>query len=129
MKRHPLIGDELCRPVKSLEAVRPIVRHHHERLDGRGYPDHLSGDRIPLGAQIVTVVDVFDALTSDRPYRRALSPEAAWRIMRSEAREGAYSPDLVERLVDLERRGEIEVAVRRVPSRRRRIAKARSRRS
>ncbi len=129
MKRHPLIGDELCRPVKSLEAVRPIVRHHHERLDGRGYPDHLCGDRIPLVAQIVTVVDVFDALTSDRPYRRALSLEAAWQTMRREAREGAYSPDLVERLVDLHRRGVIEVAARRVPSRRRRIAKARSRRS
>ena len=101
MKRHPLIGDDLCRPVKSLEAVRPIVRHHHERLDGRGYPDRLYGDRIPLVAQIVTVVDVFDALTSDRPYRRALSIQAALRTMRQEAREGAYSLDLVERLAEL----------------------------
>jgi putative two-component system response regulator len=134
MKRHPLIGDDLCRPVKSLEAVRPIVRHHHERLDGRGYPDQLAGDRIPLLAQIVTVVDVFDALTTDRPYRRALSLEAAWRTMREEASEGAYSPDLVERLIDLHRRGAIVVsvparsvrprAVGPVPSGRRRPAKA-----
>jgi hypothetical protein len=78
MKRHPLIGDDLCRPVKSLEAVRPIVRQHHERLDGRGYPDRLSGDCIPPVAQIVTVVDVFDALTSDRRYRRALPIQLAW---------------------------------------------------
>jgi putative two-component system response regulator len=126
MKRHPLIGDELCRPVKSLEAVRPIVRHHHERLDGRGYPDHLRGDRIPLVAQIVTVVDVFDALTSDRPYRRALSLAAAWRTMRHEARGGAYSLDLVERLVELQRRGAIEVAARHVPPGRRRVTKTRS---
>jgi putative two-component system response regulator len=109
MKRHPLIGDDLCRPIKSLEAVRPIVRHHHERLDGRGYPDRLCGDRIPLVAQIVTIVDVFDALTSDRPYRRALSIQAALRTMRQEAREGAYSFDLVERLAELHRHGRVDV--------------------
>ena len=67
MKRHPAIGDDLCRTVRSFEAVRPIVRHHHERLDGRGYPDGLAGDRIPLLAQIVSIVDVFDALTTDHP--------------------------------------------------------------
>jgi putative two-component system response regulator len=111
MKRHPLIGDDLCRPVKSLDAVRPIVRHHHERLDGCGYPDGLSGNYIPLEAQIVTVVDVFDALTTDRPYRRALRLESAWRIMRQEARGGAYSSSLVELLVDLHRRGCIDVPI------------------
>jgi len=107
VKQHPVIGDELCRPVRSLDAVRSIVRHHHERLDGLGYPDGLSGDRIPLVAQIVTVVDVFDALTTDRPYRRALPLDAAWRTMRREARDGAYSLDLVERLFDLHRRGRL----------------------
>jgi len=110
MKRHPLIGDDLCRPVRSLETVRPIVRHHHERLDGRGYPDRLCGDRIPLVAQIVTVVDVFDALTSDRPYRRALPIKAAWRTMRQEARDGAYSLDFVDRLIDLHHQGSMKVA-------------------
>ena len=126
MKRHTLIGDDLCRPVKSLEAVRPIVRHHHERLDGRGYPDGLGGEQIPLVAQIVTVVDVFDALTTDRPYRRALSLESAWRIMRQEARNGAYSSDLVERLIDLHRRGCIDVPVPAISGRRKSAAPRRS---
>jgi putative two-component system response regulator len=77
MKRHPVVGDALCSTLKSLEAVRPIVRHHHERLDGRGYPDGLSGDQFPLLARIVGVVDVFDALTTDRPYRKALPVQTA----------------------------------------------------
>ena len=101
MQSHPAIGDELCRTVRSLDAVRPIVRHHHERLDGRGYPDRLAGDEIPLLAQIVTVVDVYDALTSDRPYRKALSHRAALTTMRREACAGAYSRELVERLSGL----------------------------
>jgi len=101
MKQHPLIGDELCETVRSLDAVRPIVRHHHERLDGRGYPDRLAGDEIPLLARIVTVVDVFDALTSDRPYRKALSTEAAYRIMRDDAAGGWCESTLVEAFIDL----------------------------
>src|SRR5438034_263953 len=101
MKQHPLIGDELCETVRSLDAVRPIVRHHHERLDGRGYPDRLAGDEIPLLARIVTVVDVFDALTSDRPYRKALSTEAAYRIMRDDAAGGWCEPVFVEAFIDL----------------------------
>jgi putative two-component system response regulator len=95
MKRHPAIGDELCRTVRSFDAVRPIVRHHHERLDGRGYPDGLSGDRIPLLAQIVSIVDVFDALTSDRPYRKALPTATAYQMMRDNARGGWCRPDLL----------------------------------
>src|ERR1043166_7655021 len=84
IKTHPAIGDELCRSVRSLDAVRAIVRHHHERLDGRGYPDGLAGDDIPLLAQIVTIVDVFDALTTKRPYRRAMSSAAAFATMTAE---------------------------------------------
>jgi len=101
MKQHPLIGDELCETVRSLEAVRPIVRHHHERIDGRGYPDALTGDQIPLLARIVSVVDVFDALTSDRPYRKAMSSDVAYRIMRTEAAAGWCEPALVEAFIDL----------------------------
>ena len=71
MREHPVVGDNLCRTVRSLERVRPIVRWHHERQDGRGYPDRLRGDEIPLLAHIVAVVDVFDALTTTRPYRGA----------------------------------------------------------
>jgi HD-GYP domain-containing protein (c-di-GMP phosphodiesterase class II) len=74
------------------------VRHHHERLDGRGYPDGLAGDAIPWLAQIVTIADVYDALTTDRPYRKAMSPRRALATMRAEARGGAYSLALVDRL-------------------------------
>lgn len=101
MKSHPVVGDELCGTVRSFETVRPIVRHHHERLDGRGYPDGLAGDEIPLLARIVTVVDVFDALTSNRPYRKALSASKAFALMRREARAGAYALDLVNRFAAL----------------------------
>ena len=109
--------------VGSRAADRP---HHHERIDGRGYPDGLGGEQIPLVAQIVTVVDVFDALTTDRPYRRALSLESAWRIMRQEASNGAYSSDLVERLIDLHRRGCIDVPVPAISGRRKSAAPRRS---
>jgi putative two-component system response regulator len=68
MKSHTVIGDRLCGQLRSLRRVRPIVRHHHERLDGSGYPDGLRGDDIPLLAQIMSVADIYDALTSVRPY-------------------------------------------------------------
>ena len=103
MKRHPVIGDELCATVRSLDRVRPIVRHHHERVDGRGYPDGLSGDRIPLLAQIVSVVDVFDALTTDRPYRKALPTITVYRMLRENASAGWCQPGLVEAFIELHR--------------------------
>lgn len=103
MKQHPVIGEGLCRTLRSLDSVRPIVRHHHERLDGRGYPDGLSGDRIPLLARIVSVVDVFDALTTDRPYRRAIRVETAYRTLLEEARGGWCEPDLVHLFIDTHR--------------------------
>ncbi len=105
MRQHPMIGDELCRTVKSLDAVRPIVRHHHERLDGRGYPDCLSGSAVPLLAQIVSVVDVFDALTTDRPYRKALSPDTAYQMMRDDAVRGWADAALVDAFIELHRSG------------------------
>ena len=110
MKRHPAIGDDLCRTVRSFEAVRPIVRHHHERLDGRGYPDGLAGDRIPLLAQIVSIVDVFDALTTDRPYRKALPTATAYRMMRDDARGGWCREELLEVFIEVHRAREVERA-------------------
>jgi putative two-component system response regulator len=100
MKRHPEIGDSLCAPLQSLRHVRPIVRGHHERLDGSGYPNGLRGDEVPLLAQIVGVVDVYDALTSQRPYRGALTPDDAARHLVREAQEGKFARRYVEAFLD-----------------------------
>jgi putative two-component system response regulator len=96
MKGHTIIGDALCGDLRLLRPVRPIARHHHERCDGSGYPDGLCGDGIPLLAQITGIVDVFDALTSDRPYRKALSETSALEELRQEARRGWRRADLVD---------------------------------
>jgi putative two-component system response regulator len=103
MKRHPVIGAELCGRLQSLTPVRPIVRHHHERLDGSGYPDGLRGTAIPLLAQIISVVDVFDALTTMRPYRAAMTPVWACEALIEDATRGWLNPDLVSVFVDLVR--------------------------
>ena len=99
MKRHTVIGDTLCGNLRSLALVRPIVRHHHERLDGSGYPDGLRGDEIPLLAQIISVVDTYDAITTDRPYRRGRTREVAISELRDDARCGRTSGELVEAFV------------------------------
>lgn len=105
MKQHPQIGESLCGSLRSLDRVRPIVRHHHERCNGGGYPDGLAGDDIPLLAQIVSVVDVFDALTTDRPYRKALSTAAAYETLIAEAEAGWRPRKLVDIFVNLHRAG------------------------
>ena len=107
MKQHPVIGDELCRTLRSLESVSPIVRHHHERVDGGGYPDGLAGDRIPFLAQIVTVVDIFDSVTTTRPYRKALSTVKAFEVLRQQAETGGCAKSLVDRFIDLHDRGQL----------------------
>ena len=88
MQQHTVIGDRLCSELRLLQPVRPIVRHHHERLDGSGYPDGLRGSRIPLLAQIISVVDVYDALTTARPYKPALAPDVALAELEAEGRRG-----------------------------------------
>jgi putative two-component system response regulator len=98
IQQHPIIGDRLCGNLRALHQVRPIVRHHHERLDGTGYPDGLRGDAIPLLAQIVSVVDVYDALTSRRPYKAAWPVDRALEELRAEARRGWRQFDLVDTL-------------------------------
>lgn len=99
IKDHPVIGDRLCGELRSLRQVRPIVRHHHERLDGTGYPDRLKGDAIPLLAQIMSIVDVYDAITTDRPYKRAFPPERAYEELMQEVRNGWRRKDLVEAFI------------------------------
>jgi putative two-component system response regulator len=101
MKQHPLIGERICRPLKSFRQVLPIIRHHHEKLDGSGYPDGLKGKDIPLTAQIMHTVDIYDALTTSRPYRKALSPKEAFAIMDTEVKKGWWNGVLVKHLESL----------------------------
>jgi putative two-component system response regulator len=98
MKQHPVVGERICSPLKSFRLVLPIIRHHHEKLDGSGYPDGLKGDQIPLTARILQTVDIFDALTTDRPYRNALKPEEAIATIRDEVKRGWWDRALVDRL-------------------------------
>ena len=101
VRAHTIKGDELCRNLRSLQAVRPIIRHHHERLDGSGYPDRLSGDDVPLLAQIIGVVDVYDALTTSRPYQETLTSKQAIKILRDQVARGWRQDRLVEVFVDI----------------------------
>ena len=96
MKQHPVMGERICSPLKSFRHVLPVIRHHHEKLDGSGYPDGLSGEQIPLTARILQIADVFDALTSERPYRTALEPQQALGVMRDEVRRGWWDGSLVD---------------------------------
>jgi putative two-component system response regulator len=96
MRAHPLIGDGLCAGMRSLQNVRPIVRSHHERLDGSGYPDGLKNVQVPLLAQIVSIVDVFDALTTERPYREAMPHEEALDVLTHESSKGWRDRSLVD---------------------------------
>ena len=88
MEQHPIVGERICAPLRSFRHVLPIIRHHHEKWDGSGYPDGLKGEQIPLTARILQVTDVYDALTTDRPYHKASPPEKALAIMREEEKRG-----------------------------------------
>jgi len=101
IKSHPIVGDRICAPLRTLERARTIVRSHHETLDGTGYPDGLRGAAVPLLAQVTAVADVYDALTSDRPYRCALTPDAAFEILRDEAKRGKRDRALVDEFASL----------------------------
>ena len=94
MEEHPVQGYEICRPLRSFRDVLPIIRHHHEKFDGSGYPDRLKGQQIPLTARVLQIVDVYDALTTDRPYRRGLSAAEALEVMEHEVQKGWWDPDL-----------------------------------
>lgn len=101
IKRHTVIGDRLCGDLRALTLVRPIVRHHHERLDGSGYPDGLRGDAVPLLAQIISIVDEYDAITTSRPYRQAQPPDRAFDQLSKDVKRGLLNPDLVQILTEL----------------------------
>lgn len=95
MKQHPVTGENICKPLKSLRLVLPIIRHHHEHVDGSGYPDGLKASEIPLLPRILQVVDVYDALRTERPYKPAIAHEQSAQTMREKARQGLLDGDLV----------------------------------
>jgi cyclic di-GMP phosphodiesterase len=97
VKQHPAIGYEICKPLRTMAPLLALIRGHHERLDGRGYPDRLKAEDIPVSLRCLTISDVYDALTSDRAYRKAMTRESAFKVMREEAAIGMW--DL--RLIDL----------------------------
>ena len=101
MRLHSSKGEELILGIRSLESVRPIIRHHHERWDGSGYPDRLKGEAIPLGARIISVVDVYDALHTKRPYKPALSHQEAVTVLSRETDAGYWDPRVVQTFLDV----------------------------
>lgn len=105
VRKHPVVGERICAPLKIFRPVLPIIRHHHERFDGSGYPDHLQGADIPLTARILQLADVYDALTTDRPYRKADQPEVALEIMDEEAKRGWWDRDLFDAFREMIRKG------------------------
>jgi putative two-component system response regulator len=101
MKRHPVTGENICRPLKSLRLVLPIIRHHHEHVDGSGYPDGLRAGEIPLLPRVLQVVDVYDALRTERPYKPALGHEQSAQTMREKARQGLLDGELVNEFLSM----------------------------
>lgn len=96
MRSHSARGEEICRHLRSMSDVLPIIRHHHERWDGSGYPDGLRGESIPLLARVLQIADIYDALTSPRPYKPAFSPAQALRTLEEETGSGWRDPAVVE---------------------------------
>lgn len=104
VRQHSIEGERICQSLQSLAFALPVIRHHHERFDGAGYPDGLAGSDIPLGARVTAVADAWDALTHERPYRPQLSPAQAAQVLR----EGAgtqWDPVFVDVLLDLHAQG------------------------
>ena len=101
IKLHPTIGSEICQPLRTMAPLLPLIRGHHERLDGTGYPDRLKGDQIALSVRCLTIADIYDALTSDRAYRRAMTQEAALVVMREEASMGMWDARLIDTFAEM----------------------------
>jgi putative two-component system response regulator len=95
MNKHPLIGERICEPLRSLRHLLPVIRWHHEKLDGTGYPDGLKGSQFPVPAQILQLADIYDAITTDRPYHRARTRSSAIEFLYTEAGRGWRDPQLI----------------------------------
>src|SRR2546428_1015794 len=96
VQHHPVLGERICAPLKSFRLVLPIIRHHHEKLDGSGYPDGLRGDAIPITARVLQIVDVYDALTTERPYKKAFPVTDALQMMKREVAKGWWDPHIFD---------------------------------
>ncbi|MEB3215427.1 MAG: two-component system response regulator [Nostocales cyanobacterium 94392] len=100
MRQHVLIGERICQPLRSMQGVIPIIRSHHERWDGSGYPDGLKQDQIPFLAQVFQIIDIYDALTSERPYKKAFTPSEALSIITEETNKGWRNPKLIQHFTE-----------------------------
>src|SRR5713101_7893522 len=103
MQEHPVVGERICAPLKSFRLLLPIIRHHHEKLNGSGYPDGLKGEEIPVTARVLQIVDVYDALTTQRPYKPALPRAEALQIMEEEVRKGWWDPGIFQEFCQMTR--------------------------
>ena len=101
MRTHPARGEEICRHVASLRPVLPVIRHHHERWDGSGYPDGLRAEQIPIEARLLQVADIYDALISPRPYKASYPPSRALQILQEETNRGWRDPQVVDLFLSL----------------------------
>src|ERR1700732_5359362 len=110
MEQHTIEGERICAPLRSFRNVLPIIRHHHEKQDGSGYPDGLKGEQVPLTARILQITDIYDALTTDRPYRKALPSEKAFAIIREEVKRGWWDGSLIDQLELLVRESALQLA-------------------
>lgn len=100
MRKHPLIGEEICKPLRSLRAACPIIRSHHERWNGTGYPDRLKKEGIPYLARVFQILDAYDALTTERPYKRAFSKDEALKLLQEETEKGLWDPEIMKKFIE-----------------------------
>ena len=100
IKNHPKIGVDIIRPIQSFHRLLPLILYHHERWDGKGYPSGIKGDEIPMGARIIAIADVYEALITNRPYRKALSKKDALRIIKENSGK-QFDPKIADVLVDV----------------------------
>lgn len=101
VRMHPAQGETICEKLKSIRGALPVIRHHHERMDGTGYPDHLAGEEIPFLARVMTIVDIYDALTTTRSYRKSLPQESALELLWEEANQGWWDKEILGKFTSM----------------------------
>ncbi|MHB1701670.1 MAG: HD-GYP domain-containing protein [Acidobacteriaceae bacterium] len=112
MREHPVAGERICKPLRSFQLVLPIIRNHHEKQDGSGYPDGMAGEEVPLLARVMQIADIFDALTTDRPYRQALPRSQALEQMSVEVEKGWWDPKLFPVFASMAEKGAFDNGIK-----------------